>query len=109
MKSAAAAGHVPATGTLTGVRVLIAEDESRLADLLVQVVSEAGWTAVAVPDGTAALAAARSGGHDGLLLDWTLPGREGPQLIAALRAGGPRTPVLMLTARGTVADRVEGL
>jgi DNA-binding response OmpR family regulator len=81
------------------VRVLIAEDESRLADLLGQVITEAGWTAVAVRDGTAALAAARSGGHDVLLLDWMLPGMEGPQVIATLRAEGHRTPVLMLTAR----------
>ena len=109
MKGAAPAGHLTRTGTLTAVRVLIAEDESRLAGLLVQAITEAGWTAVAVPDGPAALAAARSGGHDVLLLDWMLPGLEGPQVIAALRAEGHRTPVLMLTARGTIADRVEGL
>jgi two-component system, OmpR family, response regulator len=91
------------------VRVLIAEDESRLADLLLQAVTEAGWTAVAVPDGPAALSAARTGGHDVLLLDWMLPGLEGPQIIAALRAEGHRTPVLLLTARGTLTDRVQGL
>src|SRR4051794_19130290 len=108
MKSAAPAGHLTRKGTLTGVRVLIAEDESRLADLLVQIVSEAGWTAAAVPDGTAALAAAPSGGHDVLLLDWMLPGLEGPQVIAALRAEGHRTPVLMLTARGALPHRRPG-
>ena len=109
MKTGTPAGDVTRTGTLTAVRVLIAEDEGRLADLLVQAVTEAGWSAVAVPDGTAALAAARTGGHDVLLLDWMLPGLEGPQVIAALRAEGHRTPVLMLTARGTLADRVQGL
>jgi two-component system, OmpR family, response regulator len=109
MKRAAAAGHLRGPGTLSAVRVLIAEDESRLADLLVQAVTEAGWTAVAVPDGPAALGAARTGGHDVLLLDWMLPGLEGPQVIAALRAEGHRTPVLLLTARGTLPDRVKGL
>jgi two-component system OmpR family response regulator len=109
MKRAASPGHLTRTGRLSAVRVLIAEDERRLADLLVQAVTEAGWTAVAVADGTAALTAARSGGHDVLLLDWMMPGLEGPQVIAALRAEGHRTPVLMLTARTTLPDRVQGL
>lgn len=109
MKTAARRGTSLIPAHWPSVRVLIAEDESRLADLLVQVVTEAGWTAVAVPDGDAALAAARPGGHDVLLLDWALPGMEGPQVIAALRAEGHRTPVLMLTARGSLADRVQGL
>ena len=91
------------------MRVLLAEDESRLAELLVQVITEAGWTALAVPDGPAALAAGRAGGHDVLLLDWMLPGMEGPEVIAALRAEGHRTPVLLLTARGALPDRVQGL
>ncbi|SDG49927.1 response regulator transcription factor [Klenkia brasiliensis] len=91
------------------MRVLIAEDEGRLADLLVQVVVEAGWTATAVPDGPAALAAVRSGGHDVLVLDWGLPGLEGPDVLTALRAEGHATPVLMLTARATLPDRVQGL
>ena len=91
------------------MRVLLAEDESRLAELLVQVITEAGWTALAVPDGPAALAAGRAGGHDVIVLDWMLPGMEGPEVIAALRAEGHRTPVLLLTARGTLTDRVQGL
>ena len=91
------------------MRVLLVEDESRLADLLVQVLGEAGWTATAVSDGPSALAAGRAGGHDVIVLDWTLPGMEGPEVVAALRAEGHRTPVLMLTARGTLPDRVQGL
>ena len=104
-----AACDVTRTGRLTAVRVLIAEDESRLAELLVQVLTEAGWTAVSVSDGPAALAAARPGGHDVIVMDWLLPGMDGPEVIAQLRSEGYRTPVLMLTARGTLPDRVHGL
>lgn len=95
--------------TLSGVRVLVAEDESRLAALLAQAVTEAGWTATVVGDGPSALAAALAGGHDVLLLDWLLPGLEGPEVVARLRGQGYDTPVLLLTARGALADRVQGL
>jgi DNA-binding response OmpR family regulator len=91
------------------MRVLLAEDESRLAQLLVQVLTEAGWTAVVVPDGPAALGAVRAGGHDVVVLDWMLPGMEGPEVLAALRKEGHGIPVLMLTARGSLLDRVHGL
>jgi two-component system OmpR family response regulator len=109
MKPPGAPGPFTRTGTLAAVRVLIAEDESRLAELLVAVFAEAGWSATAVGDGPAALAAARTGGHDVLVLDWVLPGLEGPQVVAALRAEGHRVPVLLLTARTTLTDRVGGL
>jgi DNA-binding response OmpR family regulator len=91
------------------VRVLIAEDESRLASLLAQAVEEAGWTATVVVDGPSALAAALTGGHDVILLDWMLPGLEGPEVLARLRTRGYDTPVLLLTARGALPDRVRGL
>jgi two-component system OmpR family response regulator len=91
------------------VRVLIAEDETRLAVLLHQALSEVGWRPTVVADGAAALEAARRGGVDVLLLDWTLPGLEGPEVIRALRAEGHATPVLMLTARGELRDRVAGM
>ena len=91
------------------MRVLIAEDESRLASLLAQAVEEAGWTATVVGDGPSALAAALTGGHDVILLDWMLPGLEGPEVLARLRTRGYDTPVLLLTARGALPDRVRGL
>lgn len=92
-----------------GVRVLVAEDEARLADLLAQAVQEAGWEATVCATGPAALAAARTGDHDVLLLDWMLPGRTGPEVIRALRDDGHRIPILLLTARNALGDRVEGL
>jgi len=91
------------------VRVLIAEDEARLAALLHQALSEVGWAPTVVSDGTAALEAARHGGIDVVLLDWMLPGLDGPEVITALRAEGYFTPVLMLTARGELRDRIAGL
>jgi two-component system OmpR family response regulator len=91
------------------VRLLIAEDEERLGRLLHQAAAEAGWQPSLVADGSAALRAVRAGGVDVLLLDWMLPGLDGPAVIEALRREGHRTPVLMLTARGAVDDRVRGL
>ena len=96
-------------GKTASVRVLIAEDEPRLAALLTEAVSESGWDATVRTTGPTALAAARTGDFDVLLLDWMLPGLEGPAVIATLRAEGHRIPVLLLTARGDVRDRVDGL
>src|SRR4051812_22224987 len=94
-------------GRVDGVRVLVAEDDERLATLLDQVLSEAGHAASVVHDGPAALQAARRGGFDVLLLDWMLPGLEGPDVLRALRDDGYDTPALLLTARGALRDRVD--
>ena len=91
------------------MRLLIAEDEERLARLLEQAAVEVGWRPTVVADGPAAVRAVDAGGVDVLLLDWMLPGMEGPAVVEALRRAGHRTPVLMLTARGAVDDRVLGL
>src|ERR1700712_3272622 len=91
------------------MRVLVAEDDVRLAALLAEALTEAGHLPDIVHDGAAALAAARRGGFDVLLLDWMLPGLQGPQIVQALRADGHRTPALLLTARGELRDRVDGL
>ena len=91
------------------MRLLIAEDEERLAVLLHQAAAELGWQATTVADGPAAVRAVRAGGVDVLLLDWMLPGLEGPAVVETLRREGFRTPVLMLTARGDLDDRVRGL
>ena len=91
------------------MRVLIAEDEPRLAALLAEAINDNGWEATVCTNGATALAAARTGEFDVLLLDWMLPLLEGPAVIAALRADGHRIPVLLLTARATVRDRVDGL
>lgn len=91
------------------MRVLIAEDEPRLAAFLEEALLEAGWVTELCATGAAALAAAADGGHDVLVLDWMLPGLTGPEVVAALRSQGRDVPVLLLTARGDIGDRVAGL
>jgi two-component system OmpR family response regulator len=95
-----------------GVRILVAEDDTRLASLLDQSLSEAGWEVDVRHDGQAALDAALGGWgviYDVLLLDWMLPVLDGLTVCRQLRGVGVHTPALMLTARSAVADRVGGL
>ncbi|MDH2416046.1 response regulator transcription factor [Nocardioides sp. CER19] len=89
--------------------VLVAEDDVRLAALLEQALDEAGWRVEVVHDGRSAYASALDGSYDALLLDWMLPGLEGVTVCRKLRDVGLTTPVLMLTARGDVRDRISGL
>ena len=93
------------------MRILVAEDDGRLADVLGQALTEAGWEAELVADGRAAYGRALPGGlpYDVLLLDWMLPGLSGVEVCARLRGQGVTTPVLMLTARAGVPDRIAGL
>lgn len=93
------------------MRVLVAEDDVRLADLLDQSLTEAGWQVEVVHDGRSAFGRALPDGlrYDVLLLDWMLPEMDGLTVCRRLRDLGVTTPVLMLTARGEVRDRVSGL
>jgi two-component system OmpR family response regulator len=94
------------------MRILVAEDDLRLAALLEQSLAEAGWSVDLQHDGRAAFdAALREGGgcYDVLLLDWMLPELDGVTVCQRLRKVGIGTPVLMLTARTSVLDRVAGL
>jgi two-component system OmpR family response regulator len=102
----------PQVGVHSGrVRILVAEDDVRLAALLEQSLLEAGWDVEVVHDGRSAYGRALPDGlpYDVLLLDWMLPGLDGLTVCRRLRDLGVRTPVLMLTARGDVRDRVSGL
>ncbi|MEV4138455.1 response regulator transcription factor [Dactylosporangium sp. NPDC049742] len=91
------------------MRVLVVEDERRLAQLLARGLTEAGHdteTRFTGPDG---LLAAAGGHFDAVVLDVMLPGLDGVTVCQRLRQAGHRVPVLMLTARGEVPDRVAGL
>jgi two-component system OmpR family response regulator len=99
-------------GEVANMRILVAEDEARLAALLEQSLTEAGWDCDVYADGRSAYSAAledAGGAYDILLLDWMLPGLDGISVCRRLRELGVRTPVLMLTARTTVPDRITGL
>jgi DNA-binding response OmpR family regulator len=90
-------------------RMLIVEDEEHLARLLAEVLGREGHAAETVSDGRSALARALTEDFDLLVVDWMLPDLDGVQVIRRLRAADVRVPVLMLTARDQVEDRVEGL
>ena len=91
------------------MRVLVVEDERRLADLLTRGLREAGHTVNVRHTGAGALLAATTGTYDTVVLDLMLPGIDGIAVCRKLRERGSSMPVLMLTARGDVPDRVAGL
>ena len=90
-------------------RVLVVEDEAELALLITQVLREEGYAAEAAGDGRSGLARVLAEDFDLLILDWMLPDRSGIQVVRRLRAAEVGVPVLMLTARTQIEDRVEGL
>jgi DNA-binding response OmpR family regulator len=90
-------------------RLLIIEDEEKMARMLARVLREEGYVAETAGDGRTGLGRALNDSFDLLIVDWMLPERSGVQIVRALRAAEINIPVLMLTARGQVEDRVEGL
>lgn len=91
------------------MRILIVEDEVRLAETLRDLLEGERHTADLCHDGESGLDSALSGIYDLIILDWMLPKRSGIEVLEALRAGGSAVPVLMLTARSELTDRVAGL
>ena len=91
------------------MRILVVEDDPEVAEFLVRVLRESAWAPDAVRTGEAALDAIQATAYDLVVLDLGLPGIDGFAVCRALRARGDRTPVLMLTARNAVNDRVHGL
>lgn len=89
--------------------ILVVEDEVRLARLICRVLREEGFVAAHVADGRSALRQALAEPFDVLVVDWMLPDLDGVGVIKRLRAADVDVPVLMLTARTQVEDRVEGL
>jgi DNA-binding response OmpR family regulator len=91
------------------MRVLIVEDEKRLAASLAAGLAAEGFAVDVVHDGTDGLHRATESGYDLIILDIMLPGLNGYRVCAALRAAGDETPVLMLTAKDGEYDEAEGL
>ena len=91
------------------MRVLIVEDEPEVADLVARALREGAWACDIVPTGTAALTALATTPYDAAVLDLGLPDMDGFQVCRTWRGRGGTTPILMLTARGDLPDRVLGL
>ena len=91
------------------MKILIVEDEAKTGDYLRQGLTEAGYVVELARNGTDGLHLSLTGDHDLIVLDVMLPGLDGWQVLGALRQAGKSLPVLFLTARDLVEDRVKGL
>ncbi len=92
-----------------GIRILIVEDESDLADFIVRGLCEEGFAVEHAPDAETAWDEMRAAPWDLIVLDWMLPGEDGMSVLRRFRASGGLAPVLFLTARDSVSDRIRGL
>ena len=90
-------------------RILIAEDERRISSFLEKGLHKNGFTTLVVGDGLSAYEQARGGGFDLMILDLGLPGQDGFTVLRRLRGERVTTPMIILTARDSVADTVAGL
>ena len=99
----------PVAEVRMGIRVLVIEDDEEIADFVVRGLREEGFTVEHAGDGQDGWHALRQGPWDVVVLDWWLPAADGLTLLRRLRQAGDATPVLFLTARDAVSDRVRGL
>lgn len=91
------------------MKILVVEDEVRLAEALRDLLESKGWTAELAADGQKALELGTQGNYDAMILDVMLPGLDGFTVARHLRKQGISLPILMLTARSELSDRLEGL
>src|SRR5207302_9576406 len=91
------------------MRILVIEDEKKTAAFLSKGLREAGFAVDVARDGETGLKQARAGRFDLLIVDIMLPHKDGWEVVADLKRDGVRTPILFLTARDSVHDRVKGL
>lgn len=91
------------------MKLLFAEDEKALSEAVVDILTYHNYIVDAVYDGADAYDYAISGGYDGIILDIMMPKRDGLDVLAALRENGCKTPILLLTAKAEVYDRIRGL
>ena len=89
--------------------ILVVEDEAKLAQFIKLELEFENYEVTVAPDGFAGLSAAREIQPDLILLDWMLPGISGPEICRRLRQTGDKVPIILLTAKDEVSDRVTGL
>lgn len=90
-------------------RILIAEDEERVASFLMKGLTASGFATTVVEDGDTVSRMARDGDFDLLILDLSLPGKDGDEVLREIRARGERMPVVILTARADISQKVSVL
>jgi two-component system response regulator MprA len=91
------------------ITILVADDDRNLLNMLRRTLSYEGFRVVTAGDGQETLARVEAERPEAIVLDWMMPELDGVQVLARLRADGNETPILMLTARDAIEDRVEGL
>jgi two-component system, OmpR family, response regulator len=91
------------------MRILVVEDDRKTAEFIRNALTETGFAVDVVYDGKDALATLAAGSFDAVVLDVMLPGCDGLTVVRQLRSHGDKIPVLLLSARGSVEERVEGL
>ena len=91
------------------MKILLIEDEQKIADFVCQGLTARGQTVEHCDNGHAGFAAAMRDEHSVIVLDIMLPGRDGLSVLKGLRSAGVKTPVILLTARNELDDRIEGL
>ncbi|MEA2689610.1 MAG: two-component system, OmpR family, response regulator [Candidatus Eremiobacteraeota bacterium] len=91
------------------MRALVVEDDDAIRDIIVRALAGGGYQVVAAATGADGDASAADGTFDVVIVDWNLPGLSGVELVRRLREAGSTTPVLFVTARDAVGDRVGGL
>ncbi len=89
--------------------ILVVEDETKLAQFIELELKYEGYEVSVAYDGLAGLGAARESNPDLVILDWMLPGISGPEICRRLRSTGNQVPIILLTAKDEVSDRVSGL
>ncbi|MFE6511443.1 response regulator transcription factor [Nocardioides sp. NPDC057767] len=91
------------------LRVLVVDDEVNIAELISMALRFEGWAVTTAHSGSKAVAAAKETAPDAIVLDWMLPDFDGLEVLRRVRATSPDVPVLFLTAKDAVEDRVAGL
>lgn len=91
------------------MKVLVVEDDRKTAEFVCKALKDEGFEVDVVHDGNDAVATMSNGTFEAVVLDVMLPGRDGLEVVRQARSAGNKTPVLLLSARGSVEERVEGL